>query len=107
MPRTGLSISGSVADRLTGIAGQLKHCENLRQVEYQWPRLVKALEDVATRVGNIRSRGGRPPDLDGPLDWLDQVVEEHPAFAEPNGESCRAELLTLIYRIRHTRRGRA
>lgn len=95
--------TGSLSDQLNAVVIQLKRCEDLRRLEWAFPRISRALEDIARRAGLTRARGGRPPNLDAALAWLTTTVEEHPAFAEPGGEGLRDELLRLAHRVRHAR----
>ena len=92
--RTATIGSGSISDRINGVTAQLKGCEDLHQVEWAWSRIVRALEDVSRRCWLVRSRGGEPPNLDGSLGWLAEVIHAHPALKGPGGE-----LLLLIDRI--------
>jgi len=91
--RTATIGSGSIADQLNATAILLKGCADLREIEYRWPRLVRALEGCADRAASVRSRGGEPANLDGSLAWLTEVIHAHPALEGPGGEPIRGELL--------------
>jgi hypothetical protein len=91
--------TGSLADQLNGVAMTIRQCADLREIEYRWPRLVRTLGALAERAASVRRRGGEPVGIAGPLDWLRQVVEDHPALQGPEGAGMRDELLALIRRI--------
>ena len=91
--------AGWIANRLNAVAMTLQECEDLPVVAWKWGRIVRALELIADRAASVRCRGGSPTAIAGPLDWLDQVVRNHPALQEPGAEPLRDELLGLIRRI--------
>jgi hypothetical protein len=96
-----LQIAGSTVDHVHAVAGQLKGCEDLAAIEYRHSRIVDTLEGVVRRALMVRCRGGTAPGLDTAVQWLDQVVRDHPALEGPQGEPIRAELLSIVGRIRH------
>jgi hypothetical protein len=92
--------TGSAVDQVNSVAIILHRCKDGRGVEYRFPALVRRLEDVLRRVEAVARQGGSSPGVIGPLRWLDQVVRDLPALDEPRGEPLRAELRTLVARIR-------
>jgi hypothetical protein len=91
---------GSVSDQVNSVTVILHQCPDLPAVEWAYPRLVRRLDAVRVRVDSTARRGGSSPGVAGPLRWLDQVVRELPALDEPGGEPLRAELRSLVARIR-------
>jgi hypothetical protein len=91
--------AGSIADRLNAVAMTVQECEDLPAVAWKWSRIVRARELIADRAAVVRRPGGSLASVAGPLDWLDQVVRDHPALQESEGRGLQAELLTLIRRI--------
>jgi hypothetical protein len=97
-PATGV---GSPADQLQSVAILLSQCEDRAAIERRWPRLMGTLEAVLRRVGVVRHRGGSSPAVAAALPWLAATVHDHPGLAEPESAELRAELLSIIGRIRH------
>ena len=95
--------SGSIVDRLNAVAMTLQECEDLPVVAWNWGRIVRALELIVDRAAVIRHRGGSLANVAGLLDWLNEVVRDHPALQESEGTALRDELLGLIRRIGRTR----
>jgi hypothetical protein len=91
--------SGPPADQLNALAIQLRGMTDLPEIEYRWPRIMKALENLAARVAAIRHRGGQPVAIDAPLTWLKATIREHPALQEPRAGPLRTELLIMVHRI--------
>ena len=96
--------TGSAADQLNQVVMTLKRCEDLRAVEYRWPKLVRTLESVVRRVSLIRARGGSSPAVAGPLAWMEQVVKDYPALQVPGAGPVAEELLAFVDRIRRVAR---
>src|SRR5262245_34990373 len=97
--RTAPIGTGSVSDRINAVAMTLRACTDLKAIGWAYPRLDRALKDVTARVAIVRHRGGEPPGIDGPLDWLRHVVEDHPALQAPEGRGLREALLDLVRRV--------
>src|SRR5262249_55290978 len=91
---------GSAADQINQAAITLRLCPGIAEVEYQFSSIVRRLEYVRERVDRVARRGGSTPGVAGSLRWLDQVVRDHPALDSAEGESLRAELRSLVARIR-------
>ena len=96
--------SGSAPDVLNGLIIQLQGCADLGELEYRFPRIARILEGIRDRVAIIYRRGRSTASVAGPLDWLDQVVRDHPALQAPDGEPLRSKLLRLAEDIRRAGR---
>ena len=95
--------AGSMSDRLNAVVMTLQECEDLPAVAWKWGRIVRALELIVDRAAVIRHRGGSLANVAGLLDWLNEVVRDHPALQESEGTALRDELLGVIRRIGRTR----
>jgi hypothetical protein len=97
---SSLETSGSLADRLNAVVVLIRSCPDLGSLRYRHTTIVRRMEACVERARLFRARTGRPPQLDG-LDWLDQVVRDHPAFEPKSADAVamQAELQSLIARI--------
>ena len=97
---SNLETAVSLADRLNAVAILIRSCPDLGALKYRHSTIIHRMEACVVRARAIRLRTGKPPDLDG-LDWLDQVVRDHPAFEPKSADAVamQAELQSLIARI--------
>jgi hypothetical protein len=89
-----------LADRLTAIVFLVRSCPDLGALQDRHSTIVHRMEQCLEFARLVRERTGNPPKLDG-LDWLSQVVRDHPAFERRTADSqaMQAELQELIARI--------
>ena len=97
---SNLDTGASLADRLNAVAILIRSCPDLGALKYRHSTIIHRMEACVVRARAIRLRTGKPPDLDG-LDWLDQVVREHPAFENrtADGVALQTELQAMVARI--------